>query len=92
MFENPVGRGRVFRGNLFIAEVDYNLTVNEKLLNPGGLIGPIITGKLRLADRASVLWGSEMLTLYLSDKRKLDFICVNYDPDCNIASDGEFYT
>jgi hypothetical protein len=92
MFENPVGRGRVFRGSVFVAEVDYDLKVNEKLLNPGRLIGPIITGRIRRIDGSNVLWGSELLTLHLSDQRKLDFICVNYDPDCNIASDRKFYT
>jgi hypothetical protein len=53
--------------------------------------GQLVTGTLRLIDKERVLWGSELLTLHLQDNRKLDFVCVNYNPDCEIASTSKFY-
>jgi hypothetical protein len=91
IFDNPRGSGRVFKGSTFIAEVDYNLKVSRETKQENTPIKQIITGSLRRKDRQNIPWGIELFKLYLQDKRKLDFICVSYTPDCEIASDGGFY-
>ena len=92
LIENPIGRGRVFKADRFIAEVDYNLQVFHNGSNTANPIKPVITGSLRRIDQANSPWSTELLTLHLQDKRKLDFLCVNYDPECKIASDKGFYS
>lgn len=89
--ENPAGRGRVYNGDKFLGEVDYLLQVSQELPSSEKPNGQLVTGTLRLIDKERILWGSELLTLYLQDRRKLDFVCVNYDPDCEIASTAKFY-
>jgi hypothetical protein len=89
--ENPAGRGRVFRGDRFVAEVDYVLVVTQDLPSSEKPTGQLVTGTLRRTDKERILWGTELLTLHLQDKRKLDFVCVNFDPDCEIASTAKFY-
>lgn len=91
LIENPVGKGWVFKGKQIIAEVAYELQVFQDSTN-GAPVKPIVSGKIRRIDNANILWNTELLTLHLQDKRKLDFICVNFDPECNIASDSSFYT
>ncbi len=91
VIENPTGKGLVFKGKQLIAEVAYELQVLQDGLNNGALVKTIVTGKIRRIDAANILWSTELLTLHLQDKRKLDFICVNYDPECNIASNSGFY-
>jgi hypothetical protein len=90
VLENPTGRGRVFKGKKMLAEVAYELEV-LKGLSEGDPGKPVVTGKIRRPDNARIMWGTELLTLYLEDDRKLDFICVNFDPECYIASDNGFY-
>ena len=84
--ENPAGKGRVFDGKRLIAEVSYKLQVFQYVSKQ------IVTGKIKTLDRSNILWGTDLLTLHLQDKRKLDFICVNFDPECDISSDSGFYT
>jgi hypothetical protein len=91
VIENPVGKGFVFKGEHFIAEVSYELQVFRGV-RPDLPIKSVVKGKIKRIDRANILWGTELLTLRLQDNRKLDFICVNFDPECNIASDSGFYT
>jgi hypothetical protein len=91
IFENPKGSGSVFKGSTFIADVDYNLKISREAKQANMPAKQIITGSLRRIDRQNIPWGVELFTLYLQDKRKLDFICVSYTPDCEIASDGDFY-
>ncbi len=91
LLENPAGRGKVFKGASFITEVDYDLQVFHDAPTTAVPIKTIITGSIRRVDKASVLWSTELLTLHLQDRRKLDFICVNYDPECEIASNSNFY-
>src|SRR5450759_5176272 len=91
MVENPARRGRVYNGDKFRGEVDYLLQVSQELPSSEKPNGQLVTGTLRLIDKERILWGSELLTLYLQDRRKLDFVCVNYDPDCEIASTAKFY-
>ncbi len=83
--ENPAGEGRVFKGTRLIAEVFYNLYVFQDVSKQ------IVTGKVKSIDGSSVLWGTDLLTLHLNDKRRLDFICVNFNPECEISSDSGFY-
>ncbi len=82
----------MFKGKDLIAEVTYDLQVFRDVLNSGAPVKPMVTGKIRRIDEAKILWGAELLTLHLQDGRKLDFICVNFNPECNIASDSGFYT
>jgi hypothetical protein len=49
-------------------------------------------GKIKRIDNINGLWGIELYTLYLQDNRKLDFVCVNYTPECEIISDKGFYS
>ena len=91
IIENPVGKGQVYKGKQLITEVAYELQVLQSPLNAGTQGKSIVTGKIRRLDQADILWSTELLTLHLQDERKLDFICVNYDPECNIASDTGFY-
>ena len=81
--ENPSGKGKVFKKQELIAEVTYELRVFQSGKNPAG--HPIITGKIKPLDKLIIIWGIEQ------DERKLDFVCVNYDPECEIASDKGFY-
>jgi hypothetical protein len=89
--ETPVGRGWVFKGIHAVAEVDYELQVSRDVSSKGSPGKPVITGRIKRVDEANILWATELHTLHLQDRRKLDFICVNFDPDCNIASDSGFY-
>ena len=75
----------------FLGEVDYVLQVSVDLPSAEKPSGHLVTGTLRRIDKERILWGSELLTLHLQDRRKLDFVCVNYDPDCEIASTAKFY-
>ena len=87
--ENPSGKGKVFKKQELIAEVTYELRVFQSGKNPAG--HPIITGKIKPLDKPIIIWGIEQYTLHLQDGRKLDFVCVNYDPECGIGSDKGFY-
>jgi hypothetical protein len=73
-----------------IAEVFYELQVFQDQNNRSGGKSLVI-GKIKRVDKANIFWGIEEYTLHLQDKRKLDFMCVNYDPDCEITSDKGFY-
>jgi len=88
--ENHTGKGRVYKQNELIAEVIYELQVFRDKNSPEN-VSNVVTGKLKPVDKKRVLWGFEQYTLYLQDSRKLDFLCVNYDPDCEIVSDKGFY-
>ena len=89
--ENPAGRGRVYNRDKFLGEVDYVLQVSQDLPSSEKPSGHLVTGTLRRIDKERILWGSELLTLHLQDNRKLDFVCVNYNPDCEITSAAKFY-
>jgi hypothetical protein len=91
VIEKPSGQGWVFKGQKLIGEVAYELEVIQNIVRES-TGESIITGKIRRIGSSSMLWGTEQYTLHLKDKRKLDFFCVNFDPDCNIASDRGFYT
>jgi hypothetical protein len=78
--ENPAGKGRVFNGKRLITEVSYKLQVFQHVSKQ------IVTGKIKTIDGSNILWGTDLLTLHLQDKRKLDFICVNFDPECDVSS------
>jgi hypothetical protein len=88
VIENPAGSGWVYKGKQLLAKVTYELQVTQNVLNNNV---PVVTGKIRRMDTANILWSTELLTLHLEDRRKLDFLCVNFDPECNIASDNGFY-
>ena len=92
IIETPTGRGKVYQGLTLIAVVDYDLQVFPNLVNAPNSGDPFITGIIRRVDGAGVRWSPELMTLQLQDKRKLDFICVNYDPECEITSSSGFYT
>ena len=89
--ENPSGKGWVFKDKRSFAEVFYELHVFENTLINSIPVQYLITGKIRTVGNSNVLWGSERLTLHLDDNRKLDFICVNFEPECDISSDSGFY-
>jgi hypothetical protein len=90
--ENPSGRGWVFKGKRLFAEVFYDLHVFQNVLVNTIPVEEMITGKIRPTDKSNILWGTDKLTLHLQDRRKLDFLCVNFDPECEISSDSGFYT
>jgi hypothetical protein len=89
--ENPSGKGWVFKDKRSFIEVFYQLHVFEDAVINSTTVKHLITGKMRTVGNANVLWGSELLTLHLADSRKLDFICVNFEPECDISSDTGFY-
>ena len=89
--ENPTGRGLVFKDKRPFVEVFYQLHVFKNSLSNGTLIKQLVTGKIKAIDGANTLWGEDKLTLHLQDKRLLDFICVNFTPECDISSDTGFY-
>lgn len=92
--ENPSGRGWVFKDKRSFVEVFYNLHVFQNVLINTIPVKQMVTGTLRPTDKSktNILWGSDKLTLHLQDMRKLDFLCVNFDPECDISSDSGFYT
>ena len=90
--ENPTGKGWVFKDKRPFIEVSYQLHVFANVLNNGIPIKQLVTGKIKAIDRFNTLWGEEELTLHLKDKRLLDFICVNFTPECDISSVTGFYT
>jgi hypothetical protein len=92
LIENPIGRGRVYKGNRFVTEVNYFLQVFHTELNADNPAKPLVTGTISRIDKTNFVWSTELLTLHMQDHRKLDFLCVNYDPECQIASDGGFYS
>jgi len=89
--ENPMGNGWVYKGKQLIAEVSYDLQVFHNLTYNKTSVNIVVTGKIKAINRPDILWGVEQLTLRLSDKRKLDFMCVDFTPECNIASVSDFY-
>jgi hypothetical protein len=89
--ENPSGKGWVFKDKHSFVEVFYQLHVFENAVINSTPVKQLITGKMRTADNSNILWGAERLTLHLADNRKLDFICVNFEPECDISSDSGFY-
>ena len=89
--ENPAGRGWVFKDRHSFVEVFYQLHVFKNALSNGSLVKQLVTGKIKAIDGANTLWGEDKLTLHLQDKRLLDFICVNFTPECDISSDTGFY-
>ena len=92
IIENPAGRGWVFKGKRSFAEVFYELQVFQNVLVNAIPVKQMVTGKIRPIDNSNILWGVDKLTLHLQDKRKLDFLCVNFDPECEISSDSGFYS
>jgi hypothetical protein len=90
--ENPFGRGWVFKNKRSFTEVFYNLHVFKNVLINNIPVKQIITGKIRPTDKSNIIWGKDQLTLHLHDKRLLDFICVNFSPECDISSESGFYT
>jgi hypothetical protein len=91
--ENLTGKGWVFKGKKSFVEVLYELEVFENILVDAVPVKQIVTGKIRAANKVdkNILWGTGKLTLRLQDKRRLDFFCVNFDPECDITSDTGFY-
>jgi hypothetical protein len=90
LIETPTGKGRVFKRQKFVAEVVYELqTFLDK--NKCSTDNPIVTGRIKRVDNANIFWRIEQHILFLQDNRKLDFICVDYGPDCKIISDTGFY-
>lgn len=89
--ENPSGQGWVFKDKRSLAEVFYQLHVFEDAVINSVPVKHLVIGKMRLVNNSNILWGSERLTLHLDDNRKLDFICVNFEPECDISSDTGFY-
>jgi hypothetical protein len=87
--ENPRGKGSVFKGKGFISEVFYELQVLKGL---NDTLVPIIVGRIKWAEKSGRLWATEIYTLHLEDNRKLDFICVDFNPDCEIVTDKGFYS
>ena len=87
--ENPSGKGRVFKKQELIAEVVYELRIFQD--NTRGKDKPVVMGKIKRVDNINRPWGIEQYTLHLQDNRKLDFVCVDYNPDCEIVSDKGFY-
>jgi hypothetical protein len=73
-----------------VAEVVYDLQIYQDK-NSCSSDKLIVMGKMNRTDNANILWGIEQYTLRLWDERKLDFVCVDYDPDCEIVSDKGFY-
>ena len=90
--EKPSGRGWVFKDKRSFIEVFYDLQVFKNVLIDTIPVKQMVTGKIRPTDNSNVLWGTDKLTLQLEDMRKLDFICVNFEPECGISSDSGFYT
>ena len=89
--ENPSGKGWVYKDTHSFVEVFYQLHVFENAVINSISVKQLITGKIRTVGNSNVLWGAEQLTLHLEDNRKLDFICVNFEPECDISSDNGFY-
>jgi len=90
--ENPSGRGWVFQGKHSFVEVFYDLHVFKNVLSNGIIVKQIVTGKIRPVDKSNILWGTDELTLHLQDNRLLDFLCVNFTPECEISSVSGFYS
>jgi hypothetical protein len=90
--ENPRGKGWVFKDKRSFVEVFYQLHVFENAVVNSMAIKQLVTGKMRTVDNSNILGGAERLTLKLEDNRKLDFICVNFEPECDISSDTGFYS
>jgi hypothetical protein len=88
--ETPSGKGRVFKQQELIAEVIYELRIFQDE-NNRAKDKPVVVGKIKRLDNIKMLWGIEQYTLHLQDNRKLDFVCVDYNPDCEIVSDKGFY-
>jgi hypothetical protein len=89
--ENPSGKGWVFKDTHSFVEVFYQLHVFENAVINAAPVKQLITGKIRTVGGSNILWGEEQLTLRLDDNRKVDFICVNFEPECDISSDSGFY-
>ena len=89
--ENPSGRGWVFKDSHSFVEVFYQLHVFKNILSNDILVKQLVTGKIKAIDGANTLWGQDKLTLHLQDKRLLDFLCVNFTPECDISSATGFY-
>ena len=89
--ENLSGKGWVFKDTRSFGEVFYQLHVFENAVINAAPVKQLITGKIRTVGGSNILWGEEQLTLHLDDNRKVDFICVNFEPECDISSDSGFY-
>ena len=89
--ENLSGKGWVFKDTRSFVEVFYQLHVFENAVINAAHVKQLITGKIRTVGGSNILWGEEQLTLHLDDNRKVDFICVNFEPECDISSDSGFY-
>jgi hypothetical protein len=91
LYENPIGNGWVYRGTHLLTEVSYELKVFHNGLYNGKTFRIMITGTIKAINNPNILWGTDRLTLRLQDRRKLDFMCVDFNPECEITSDTDFY-
>lgn len=91
--ERLSGKGRVtFRGDEFICDCSYQLTVNEGLTSADGQVAGLQTSVGELSGRGELanLWDqSETFTLKLEDGRLLDFVFV--EASAKIQGSSYFY-
>ena len=91
IYENPIGNGWVYRGTHLLTEVSYELKVFHDVIYNKTSVNTLVTGTIKAINRPNILWGTDRLTLRLQDRRKLDFMCVDFNPECEITSDTDFY-
>lgn len=91
--ERLSGKGRVtFRGDEFICDCSYHLTVSEGVTSADGQVAGLRTSTGELSGRKELanLWDqSETFTLKLKDGRLLDFVFV--DASARIQGSSDFY-
>ncbi len=91
LYENLIGNGWVYRGTHLLTEVSYEIKIVRNALYNGKIVRIVVTGTIKAINRPNILWGTDRLTIRLQDRRKLDFMCVNFTPECEITGDSDFY-
>ncbi len=83
------GKGKVFKGQQFIADVHYELQIDShfkttRTMEGGGRFPAGKSVQLRISPATAVSgqFGPERLTLHLNDGRKQDFFVSTSNGDC----------
>ena len=87
--EHMSGKGKVFNGQQFIADVQYEIQIHSRYKNTGthtsegkSLVGQDVRLRIIPATAVSGLFGPERLTLHMNDGRKQDFFVSSSAGDC----------
>jgi hypothetical protein len=88
MSETMRGDGKIFKGQQFIADVQYDLRIQSNFrrtdsLTSSGMIQGLSDVHLRINPAKAVTpYFGDLLTLQMSDGRKQDFFVSTSDGDC----------